>query len=333
MDTPKTREKLVLKHPERKGVNTLADLANNYEEMDALVQTTSLNALRRLKPGPAQHHLHVEIHTRQAYGLILGRSRQQQIEHNGQIGKEQSSIMGLFGFVKQTNTLINSSLQGDPFADTILLKIEKLLKQFDDHISAAVATTEHMIKNVSDNGVKSRKMSSKEPSKVNILFTSPYGMKLLMLIVKYDHWVRLYLPIRQLGIFDHDTWVIPLNEARNIFRKLMNATPHYVAYGLTRDSFQLAAQPEQKPLQKHIAKMTRIYGQIPEAVLNYETRPALIYTRNFRHPNANIKSEDNVDTTTNAKNDAKTSPDQNNDATVMDHAEMAETNSGVVADV
>lgn len=289
MNSPKST-KLVLKHPTRKGVSTLADLANEYEEMDKLVQTTSLNELRRLKPGPAEHNLFVEIHTTQAYGLILGRSRKHQLET---FGKDQASIMGLFGFVKQTSILINTSLNGDPFADVILLKIEEYLQKFDEHISASVATVEQMIKNLSENGIKTRRMSSKTPAKVNILFTSPYGMKLLMLIVKYDHLARLYLPIRQLQILDHDTWSLPFNEARNIFRKMMNITTHYVDAGLTRENIQNAT-PQ---IKKHITKMSKFYGQLPDDVLDYQKRPALIYTYNFRNSNRNDAPEKKANST------------------------------------
>ena len=273
--------KVVLKASENKVGSTLAELANSYEKMDELVKTTSIDALRRHKPGPAQHHLDVEIHTRQAYGLILGRSHKHQLETQG---KAKNSILGLFGFVKQTRMLMNASLKGDPYADLILLKIEDLLEQFDEHISRAIASAEYQINNMKGNSFNLKKVSSKKPAKVDILFTSPYGMKLLMLIVKYDHWTRIYLPLRTFGIFDHKTWIIPFIEARKIFRRLMSATPHYDDHNLTREELH-------NPLhQKHIAKMAKAYGPLPDDIVSYKTMPKLTYSHNFRHENTNTET-------------------------------------------
>ena len=268
--------KVFLKASENKVGSTLAELANSYEKMDELVKTTSIDALRRHKPGPAQHHLNVEIHTRQAYGLILGRSRKHELETQG---KPKNPIMGLFGFVKQTRVLMNASLRGDPYADLILLKIEAFLERFDEHISSAIATAEYQINNMKENSFNLQKVSSNKPAKVDILFTSPYGMKLLMLIVKYDHWTRIYLPLRTYGVFDHKTWIIPFIEARKIFRQLMSATPHYKDHNLTREELH-------NPLhQKHIAKMVKAYGPLSDDIVSYKTMPKLTYSHNFRHEN------------------------------------------------
>ena len=245
------------------------------------------------RPGTAERNIQIEIHTRPAYGLILGRKAVKKIKkiaaaENSTLDyversdndetleteivkrKRSNDILSLFAFANVTKTLITASLQDDPYADLILLKIESQLNKLDEVLTTSIASVEHMLKNLMEIGVDARKMRTRYPTRVELTFKSPYAMKLAMLIVKYDQLVRLYLPIRQAGRVDYDVWQIAFEEPRQIFRQAVNHGINYRTYGITRKNIETENI-------KHVNKLKKRYGEIPPEVLSGEKKPHLIY--------------------------------------------------------
>lgn len=298
------------------GTRSLASLldTNHQVEPTSNIITPARNSFRAIKPGIAEHNIQIEIHTHSAYGLILGRSKPAtkspttdgadtlagltradlettslslppDLEHQtgtseaeskseSKLGKKRrfNAILSLFSFATLTRELIVASVNGDPYADLLLLKIEKRMSEFDAALNLSIANVEQMIKNLSESGITAKRMSSKSPAKIELNFNSPYAMRLAMLIVKFDQLSRLYLPIRQLQIIDYEQWQAAFTETRQKFRQTVNLAIPYKAKGLTRESVLNKEHPD-------VARMIKLFGELPDDVLSGDKRPELIYSR------------------------------------------------------
>lgn len=294
------------------GTRSLVSLldTNNEAESTPEIIPPARTSFRAIKPGAAEHNIQIEIHTHSAYGLILGRSKpstkspdqncadalaglttadlkplssdlerqtgtpEAESKSGSKGGKKRrfNAILSLFSFATLTRELIVASVHGDPYADLLLLKIEKRMSEFDAALTLSIANVEQMIRNLSDAGVTARRMSSKSPARIELNFNSPYAMRLAMLIVKFDQLSRLYLPIRQLRYIDYEQWQVAFTETRQKFRQTVNLAIPYKAKGLTRESVLNKEHPD-------VARMIKLFGELPEDVLSGEKRPELIYSR------------------------------------------------------
>lgn len=299
-------KKLILKNPSlglmanNMGDNSSDDIAN----ID--VPTTHGNHinLHTIRLGSAEQSIQIELHTRPAFGLVLGRNMpgskktatkgilqsanlNQNLNSSLNLSSNQDvnlaspvasfatnksdkpQIIGLFKFAAATRNLIQASFKDDPYADLVLLHLEELLDELDAEINTSIATITHLTKNLIDDGITVRRMKSRVPVKIELTFNSQYAMRLAMIIIKYDKLVRMCMPLRQLQIIDYDHWVNAFTDARSKYRQLVTAAIHYRPIGgkIMRTTYD--------PSVSH--KVTKSFGEMPQDILEKIRRPKMIY--------------------------------------------------------
>lgn len=210
----------------------------------------------KVQPQTLVNNIVIKVHSRQAYGMVLGRIKKKGIQ----------PIAGLFSFAKSVNHLIRASVDDDPYADLMLIKIENHLHKFDEVIKSTKNTIMSLQENLMEDGVDIQKMESKRPIGLTLNFGSLYAMQLSRLIMQFDALVRLMMPMRHFGAITESQWLLMLKNLTEHHRSMTNIAVNYPFFKFDRATARDPAHPMTIKLKKR-------FGELPHDILTGNIRP------------------------------------------------------------
>ena len=210
----------------------------------------------KVQPQTLVNNIVIKVHSRQAYGMVLGRIKKKGIQ----------PIAGLFSFAKSVNHLIRASVDDDPYADLMLIKIENHLQKFDEVIKSTKNTIMGLQQDLIEDDVYIQKMESKRPIGLTLNFGSLYALQLSRLIMQFDALIRLMMPMRHFGAITEAQWLLMLKNLTEHHRSMTNIAVNYPFYKFDRE---IAKDPE------HLMtiKLKKRFGELPHDILTGNIKP------------------------------------------------------------
>lgn len=201
------------------------------------------------QPGRLRGDASMEIQTRQAQRLVYGRRAQ---------GIAKPAIVGLTRFAAQLMQIWNSAAKDDPWADWLLVQVERELIEGRESI-------EHLMKQVNGRlksapAVNVDLAQSIEPIKVSLMFTSPYAFMGAYLLADFDELVRAILTCRHVGLFDRDTADRTLREGGRMVRRTFNSSQGYRQLAVCREDVRQGTARGARALE--------MLGPLPQEVID-----------------------------------------------------------------
>lgn len=205
-----------------------------------------------VKPGGMlSTQLNVEIHSRNAFALIIGRKRT----------KNRNYIPSLFAYSNLTRGIVQSVYKDDPWADWSLIRLEEVIDQASAELDAEHALLTERITSLAKEGIRVERMTNVKPAQIDLQLMSPYALRAAMLAVKFDNIIRDAFPLRNMGVIDIAEWQMIVSK---LMRTLTN--PHmlatrFKARNVTRKMvIEEAKSPE-------VLNTIMLAGRVPEDIL------------------------------------------------------------------
>lgn len=238
-------------------------------------------------PGFIKLESSIFIHTRQTYGLVLGR------RHRKDNKKFQNPVLGLFGFATRTFDAIHAAENDNPYADLLLMRLEKRLKEFESAVNVSLETVKKMVKtNLEERGIKAKLAESTRPQEIVLSFFSPYAYELALLLIQYDFLVRAYFPLRQMRIVSYEQWLLAFVKPYKAYCQVVN--PFLAFRGdmttITREQYNAHFSKPDEVIKRVLLHM----GTIPEYILDKTAGPEMIYLRNRKNSHTVEFSEEEM---------------------------------------
>lgn len=123
----------------------------------------------------------IELHTKEAYRIFIGRRE----------GTNGYPVYSGVLAAKAIRDVVNSSTKGNPYADWVLICVERKIETLREEVQKRLVKFNQLIENEAKRGLKLSIIRSVEPAIVNIGFASAYGYLIADLILDYDVFVRL----------------------------------------------------------------------------------------------------------------------------------------------
>jgi len=123
----------------------------------------------------------IQLHTFEAYRIFIGRRE----------GTNGYPVYSGVLAASAIRNIVNSSTKGNPYADWVLINIEKKIETLRNEVANRMHAFNELIKKEAERGLKLSIIKSEEPAVVNIGFASAYGYLIADLILDYDLFVRL----------------------------------------------------------------------------------------------------------------------------------------------
>jgi integrating conjugative element protein (TIGR03761 family) len=204
-------------------------------------------------PGTLRSEAEIEIHTVQAQRLVVGRRG----------SPERPAIVGLLRFAKHMRLLWMAAAQDDPYADWRLLQIETALIEARTALAHERAEVERLLQSLP--GISVSIAKSREPLRLPLSFSTPFGYLGAMLIVDFDKHVRALSTARHTGLMHRARAEQGLREAAHRLRAVFALAASGWSYtGITRADVRTATARAQAP---EVQAMGRALGTLPPEVL------------------------------------------------------------------
>jgi len=220
------------------------------DNADTLVAPNLVNK----RPGMLKTQGSLVIHTRSAHRLFYGRRRDDE--------KGIRPIVGLVRFALNMNQLCLLAAADDPYADTVLLEVEKKLEACNTAIAEYVAELETLISDI--DGISIDIYDSVEPIRVPLEFKTTYGFLGARLVSQYDKLIRLAQSAKHVGLFFKKDWTRVVGTMGRMIRHVFQLSANYRYTGVKRDDIVANTAVARSAIEK--------YGELPQEILKGETR-------------------------------------------------------------
>jgi len=237
--------------------DSLRQKRNTQDEADGkrLMETLAKNAkknnvygdvLDTKRPGQMKMRSHVKVHSDLAAALFVGRKGDRQ--------KKILPVVGLARFARQVGSIWDAARKDDPYADKVLLDIEKA---FNDALAIAdkkLKDVKKMVESDMELMIDSDFMESASPTVIEIDFYSPWAFRGLKLLQQYDRLVRMALAGRHIGLFTTEDWRGIVYEVAKPIRHTYIQSNKWVHTGVTRDDIAANNQVARKAKDVYLKK-------------------------------------------------------------------------------
>jgi integrating conjugative element protein (TIGR03761 family) len=251
---------IVLEGPMTQDSGTELRLAEIWQEPDAESDemltdditnsdTEKVVTIKPDRPGRIVTKGQIRLHTRTAFDLFYGR------KSDREAGVVQ--IVGLVLFASLTNQLITLCRADDPYAEAVLIKVEKRLRELENRVDELKGEFEAVLQQV--DGMEIECHESISPTLVPISFANPYGFIAARCLVKFDRVFLHAYSAKHAGLILQKAWHESIIRTRASFRNLFQLAKQYRFAGVTRDDL---ASNNAKARQA-IAR----YGELSESIL------------------------------------------------------------------
>lgn len=257
VDRKERLEKMQAKFVSRKG----ADAVVNHDEVAGL---TELGAL------VDEQVDQMELHTKEAYRMFMGRSREP--------GKEAAPIIGGKRIAAALRSLWMLTGNDNPFADWALLRHEHAMKEVHKRLKRETEAASAVMGEQKRRGLVYSILRSAEPKVLNLGFRSPYGYAVSSLIADFDYFVRLQKTLARKNLRTDDQVRQSIAELTRFVRRCWNETARFERW-LSRDEVRTLSRADFVPngspeAMKRVEFATGVFGTIPSEVYACSIQPS-----------------------------------------------------------
>ncbi len=187
------------------------------------MSTDSQTNLHAKLTGKLQYNATLTLHTQKAQALFSGKS-----EKHGPVGVPQ--------FASLIHKVSRAAQVDDPYADFILMKVEDGLITIRKQIQASKEKYQTVLNAQADVDIKIA--FNENPARIHLNFASSYGDMAAHLCKDFDHFARVVLTAKKVGIpldEPHDTLI---NTACRQIRRVLSIPCLWQQTGVTRQAIR-----------------------------------------------------------------------------------------------
>ena len=210
----------------------------------------------RSRPGVLRGEVWLTVHTHQAQLLIHGRAGT----------RHKPSIVGLLGFADRLRIIWDGARADDPWADWWLIKVCDGIEVTRERISHWKRDLDNLLE-LQASGMEISLAESQRPSRTRLQFANPYAYQGAQLLSEYDALVCRVLTASHIGLLDNAAREELLSDCARKIRATYMIPQSYRFTGVDRTALFSA--------NGKIRTACWTMGEVPDAVLHGEQRPAL----------------------------------------------------------
>jgi integrating conjugative element protein (TIGR03761 family) len=211
----------------------------------------------------------MSIHTKEAYRMFMGRTREP--------GKDVAPIIGGKRIAAALKALWLLTGTDNPYADWGLLRHEQSMAELHKRLVRETKEAEAMVAEQQKHGLRYSILKSASPKVLNLGFKSPYGYAVATLIVEFDYYVRLQKTMARKNLRSDDQVRQAITELTRFVRRVFNETARFDRWlmkdelqGLCRVDFVAGGAPD---AIKRVEFASGVFGAIPSEVYTCKLQP------------------------------------------------------------
>jgi integrating conjugative element protein (TIGR03761 family) len=247
------------------------DRANRQQRQyaDPIVPDHEARALKAIGSLVADESDVMEIHTKEAYRLFIGRTRDESPRGYGiTSGKKVAAVL---------RSIWNLSANDNPYADWMLVQVTQRVGELRQQLEQAGNAFQEDLDKLQARGLRVSVLKSRAPVKVELGFRSPYGYMIADLILDFDWYARLVKTMVQKNRLGDMEGKEDLYRMTKRIRALFESTLPYQKY-LLREELRLLSRSDFLPgasdeARKRVEAASGIFGAVPQQIFTGELRP------------------------------------------------------------
>jgi len=209
------------------------------------------------------------IHTKEAYRLFIGRTRDDSPSSYGiSSAKKIAAIL---------RSVWNLSSNDNPYADWMLIQFTEQIDEVRKALERATQVHQATLDTLEKRGLVVHVMKSRAPIKVNLGFRSPYGYMVAEMLVDFDWYTRLIKTMIAKSRVSDEVGRADLNKFRSRIRSIFESALPFQKYllreelrALSRSDFLPQADVE---ATKRVKAIRGIFGDVPANIFTGELSP------------------------------------------------------------
>lgn len=211
----------------------------------------------------------MEIHTKEAYRLFIGRTRDESPRGYGiTSGKKVAAVL---------RSIWNLSANDNPYADWILVQVSDRVAELRQQIEQVGKLFQDDLDKLQARGLRVSVLKSRAPVEVELGFRSPYGYMIVDLILDFDWYARVVKTMVQKNRLGDLEGKDNLYQMTKRIRALFESTLPYQKY-LLREELRLLSRSDFLPgasdeARKRVEAAVGIFGEVPQPIFTGEVRP------------------------------------------------------------
>ena len=210
------------------------------------------------------------IHTKEAYRMFMGRTREP--------GKEAAPIVGGKRIAAALRALWHLTGNDNPFADWGLLRHEHSMREVHKRLQKEIEATNKTLVDQQRKGLTYTTLRSANPMILNLGFRSPYGYAVSNLIVDFDYFVRLQKTLEHKNLRTDDQVRQTITELTRFIRRCWNETARFDRW-LNKEEVRNLSRADFVPnapedAAKRVEFATGVFGTVPSEVYACIVQPS-----------------------------------------------------------
>jgi len=211
----------------------------------------------------------VDIHTMHAARLFLGRETKP--------GENGYAMTGGRRVASALRAIWHLSSKDNPYADYALILSDERMDEVRREIDKRIKNMQRDLERYESQGLNFHVLKNPKPYRVELGFRSPYGYSVIMLINRFDYYVRMVKTMAAKSIIGDSEGRSKIYEltkqCRSIFEEVVNfhrilMRPQLVE--LSRSDFLPTAQDDGK---KRVTAVVKLLGEVPREVFKGQIVP------------------------------------------------------------
>lgn len=209
------------------------------------------------------------IHTKEAYRLFIGRTRDESPSNYGiSSAKKIAAIL---------RSVWNLSSNDNPYADWMLIQFTEQIDEVRKALERATQVHQATLDTLEKRGLIVHVMKSRAPIKVNLGFRSPYGYMVAEMLVDFDWYTRLIKTMIAKSRVSDEVGRADLNKFRSRIRSIFESALPFQKY-LLRDELRALSRSDflpqaDKEAIKRVKAVRGIFGDVPANIFTGELSP------------------------------------------------------------
>lgn len=212
-------------------------------------------------PGALRGDASLTLNTRHALNLFKGRARTEE---------GAPMIPGVYHFANYLEKIGIHATAGDPYADWAIIRIETLLDECQEKLSAWRA--EMTAKLQSAPGLEIEVAQSEEPHVVSLKMYSPYAYGAVRLIGQYDALIAVMLTGQYTGMFGSDFVDEKIKSGRADVRHIFHQARDFRFSGVTREDIEQKNARALEAIEARGAVPARILARSQQPRFRFKTK-------------------------------------------------------------
>lgn len=215
----------------------------------------------------------MDVHTREAYRLFIGRAR-------GEASGKTDSGYGITSAKRVAailRSIWNLSANDNPYADWMLVQVSEKIDELRQSIQQSISQHEKLIEKEQSRGLRVSILKSRAPVQVELGFRSPYGYMIVDLVLDFDYYTRVIKTMVQKNRLSDVEGRNELQKQTKRIRALFESTLPYQKYllreelrGLNRSDYLPNASEDAR---KRVEAAKAIFGDVPTDIFTGVERP------------------------------------------------------------